>query len=110
MSFYKETDPLLPKDKGAPEIHGSRAASINDVVVTETDGIEADGQPRSRRGVDDLMAIIFGLFLFGTLALLFSPDSWFDDILGDRRPAPKTVDQRVNRILTDTPLIGSHPD
>jgi hypothetical protein len=109
MAYYKETDPLLPNDRGAPEIHGSRASSINNVVVIETGVNEEDGQPqRPRRAADDLMAVIFGLCLLVSLALMFSPDGWFDDILGDRRPAPQTIEQRVNRILTDTPLIGPH--
>jgi hypothetical protein len=110
MAYYKETDPLLPNDRGAPEIHGSRASSINNVVVINEED-EEDGQPhRPRRATDDLMAMIFGLCLLVSLALMFSPYGWFDDILGDRRPAPQTIEQRVNRILADTPLIGPHSD
>ena len=105
MSYYKETDPLLPNDRGAPEIHGSRASSINDVLVAEI--TEGDSPPpRRRRASGDLMAMLFGLCFFVILALTFSPESWLDDVFGDRRPVPQTIDQRVNRILTDTPLIG----
>ena len=100
--YYTEQDPLLPKDKGAPEIHGSRPQSINNVGNEEAEVFEEDDDPPRRKILGDIMPLIFGLCLLFSFALIFLPE----DILGDERPVPKTVEQRVNKILTNTPLIG----
>jgi membrane dipeptidase len=105
MSYYTEQDPLLPKDKGAPEIHGSRPQSIKNVgndANEEAEVFEDDDDTPRRKILGDIMPLIFGLCLLFSLALIFLPE----DIFGDQRPVPKTVEQRVNKILTDTPLIG----
>jgi membrane dipeptidase len=100
--YYTEQDPLLPKDKGAPEIHGSRPQSINNVGNEEAEVFEEDDDTPRRNILENIMPLIFGLCLLFSFALIFLPE----DILGDERPVPKTVEQRVNKILTDTPLIG----
>ena len=102
MSYYTEQDPLLPKDKGAPEIHGSRPQSIKNVGNEEAEVFEDDDDTPRRKILGDIMPLIFGLCLLFSFALIFLPE----DILGDERPVPRTVEQRVNKILTDTPLIG----
>ena len=102
MSYYTEQDPLLPKDKGAPEIQGSRPQSIKDVGVQEAEVCEHDDDIPRRKIFGDIMPLIFGFCLLFSFALIFLPEG----ILGDERPVPRTVEQRVNRILTDTPLIG----
>src|ERR1700710_2126422 len=111
MSYYSEQDPLLPKDKPSPEIHGSRPQSINNVYVTEAGApvevIEKDDDgepPRFTR--NELPTIMFGLCFFLFISLVVFP--YLDDVLGDGRPKPKTIDERVNRILMDTPLIGTN--
>jgi membrane dipeptidase len=104
MSYYSEQDPLLPKDAGAPEIQGSRPQSIKNVGAQEAEVFEdvQDDNTQRRKILGDIMPLIFGLCLLLSFVLIFLPE----DILGDRRPVPRTIEQRVNRILTDTPLIG----
>jgi membrane dipeptidase len=109
MSYYfsnnsTEHDSLLPKDEGAPEIHGSRPQSINEVYDIETEVFEEDEKPK-RQLLNDAFSMIFGLCVLLSLALIFSPG----DPSRIQEPNPKTVEQRVNRILTDTPLIGIQP-
>ncbi len=101
MSFYTEQDPLLPGDKGSPEIHGSRPQSINHVEVNgEEDDVLQDGPKGSL--FNNAAAMICGiLFIFIAVSIFVSGDS-----LGDAQPPARTIDQRVNQILADTPLIG----
>jgi membrane dipeptidase len=100
-----EQDPLLPQDKGAPEIIGSRAPSIygNNYIgngeTTEDDGSQSHQATRSERSYKFLMIVIVIYF-----ALLV----YLSQFIGDWRPAPKTLEERVNRILSDTPLIGTY--
>ena len=103
--YSTERDPLLPNDKRAPEIQGSRPQSINNEYAIEERVSDDDNSPQ-RNGLNDLMAVIFGICLFGILFLVVFPDGPLGDLFGDRRPTPKTLEDRVNRILEDTPLIG----
>lgn len=98
MASYTEQDPLLPGDKRSPEIHGSRAQSINDDYAKETLGEERPG----RSVWNDLGAMLLGICIVFSLAMIFLPS----DTGEDERPVPRTIDERVNRILEDTPLIG----
>jgi membrane dipeptidase len=104
-NYYSEVDPLLPKDRGAPEIQGSRPQSINNEYVIE-EQVSDDENGERRNGFHDFMAIIFGICFFAIITLILFPDGPLRDIFGDPRPAPKTLEERVNRILEDTPLIG----
>jgi membrane dipeptidase len=104
-NYSTERDPLLPNDKGAPEIQGSRPQSINNEYVIEEQVSDDDNSPR-RNSLNDLMAIVFGICFFGIVFLVLFPDGPLGDLFGDRRPTPKTLEERVNRILEDTPLIG----
>lgn len=102
-SIRTEVDPLLPNDKGAPEILGSRPQSIND-GGNEEQGLEDNLRHNVR---SNIMPIIFGICFFASISLVLFPDGFLGRLLGDRRPVPKTLEQRVNRILEDTPLIGA---
>jgi membrane dipeptidase len=105
MSYYlapTEEDPLLPKTKGAPEIQGSRPQSINHELIGE------DSSQRQQTGFGGLIHCVIGILFFVLLFLTLAPEA-LDDFLGDRRPTPKTLEERVDRILTDTPLIGWRP-
>jgi membrane dipeptidase len=114
MSYYTEEDPLLPRDRQAPEIHGSRPQSIKeDYITTETDQLSNDdeldvGRP-NRRNFSDYMGLILGLCIFSSLILITTPEAIFRDIFGDRRTGPQTIEQRANKILTENPLIGISP-
>ena len=116
MSDYTEEDPLLPRERPAPEIHGSRPQSIKeDYITSEPDGLATDAYGkldvgrRNRRTFSDYMAMALGLCILSALILMAIPQTFFGDIFGDRRPGPQTIEQRVNKILTDTPLIGIPP-
>lgn len=101
MSYLTDQDPLLPKGDGSPEIHGSRPQSINNVSGTfEKNEI---GQP-TRVSIKGLPTFIVSLcFVLGISLMLFP---YLDGLLGEIRPHPSTIEERVNRILTETPLIG----
>ena len=90
MSYSYEQDPLLR----------SRPESINDEYAKE----ELLGErTRPRRSIwNEIGAMILGLCIFSSLVMIFMPSNPPDD----DRPIPKTISQRVNRILEDTPLIG----
>ncbi|KAG0645298.1 dipeptidase [Hyphodiscus hymeniophilus] len=110
-NYYKEVDPLLPNDKRAPEIQGSRPQSINDEYIIE-EQVSDDKRElrRKRNGLADLMALVFGIAFFASIILVLFPDGPLGDLFGDKPPTPKTLDERVTRILEDTPLIDGHND
>jgi hypothetical protein len=110
-SYYTETDPLLPNDKGAPEIHGSRPQSINNeyVNVIEEQASDDENRPQGEslsQGLRSFVPIVFVFIFFSFMFLIIFPDDSLGDLFGDKRPTPKTMDERVARILEDTPLIG----
>jgi membrane dipeptidase len=101
MSYYSEQDPLLPKDPPAPEIQGSRPQSLKDTGPPQAELGETEAKSRTR-AFNDILAVILGLCFFATLAFIFVPD----DVLDGIRPGPRTIEERVTKILTNTPLIG----
>ncbi|TVY56101.1 Dipeptidase sirJ [Lachnellula cervina] len=112
--YYTEEDPLLPRDTRAPEIHGSRPQSIKEGYVSA----ETTNQLSNDGNADELYVgrpnyLNHSVFLIIFLCI-FSLGLWsvpnFKDIFGDRKPGPQTIEQRVNKILTDTPLIDGHND
>ena len=106
-NHHTEVDPLLPNDKRAPEIQGSRPQSINDEYVIEEQVSDDERRPR-RNGFADFMAMVFGICFFAGLFFILFPGG---DLFGDEQPkSPKTLDERVTRILEDTPLIGINPN
>jgi membrane dipeptidase len=102
---YNEQDPLLPKDRPAPEIQGSRAQSVNDVVDREALPLDINYNTGRRRRFGDVLALFIGMTALLFLVSMISPDGW-KSIWGDNPWAARTVDERVNSILTRTPLIG----
>jgi membrane dipeptidase len=100
---YQETDPLLPRNRPAPEIQGSRPQSISDVANRDIISPDADSTGKPRMGLGDIYALLFGLIILAFIAILLFPNG-FKDVLGD---GPQTIDERVNSILAQTPLIGS---
>lgn len=105
MSYYTEQDPLLPRDKPAPEIQGSRPSSFKDVTVSEAELGEAKqtvDRPTAN-AFNDVLAMMLGLCFFLTIGFIFVPDDFLDGL----QPGPRTIEQRVNKILTTTPLIGT---
>jgi membrane dipeptidase len=104
MSYYSEQDPLLPRDKPAPEIQGSRPQSFKDVTVSEAELGEAKQtvDKTTAKAFNDILAMMIALCFFLTIGFIFVPDDFLDDL----QPGPRTIEQRVNKILTNTPLIG----
>ena len=114
-----ETDPLLPKGASAPEITGygfTRPSKIHyqtqSEAVSPIDNQEDKDQeweyasPTSfspLRTLISLFAIVVGLAVFITL---LAPGV-FDMPKGSRpKDDPATLDARVNKILSEIPLIG----
>lgn len=108
-NHYTEEDSLLPKYKGAPEIKGSRPQSINDDIVEEQVS-DYDGQIRtSEKSPSNWIHVLFGICFFASIFLiLLYPDGPLGDLFGEHRPVPKTLQERVDRVLEDTPLIGTY--
>lgn len=102
---YTETDPLLPRDKPAPEIHYSRPQSINDVDGGDAMAGSAGEDNMPRWGVNHMIATCAGLITVVFLIIVILPEG-FRSVWGDGPWAPLTIDQRVNRILSETPLMG----
>ncbi|KUJ07729.1 membrane dipeptidase-like protein [Mollisia scopiformis] len=111
-TFSTEQDPLLPKDEQAPEVMGSRPTSLKsfydvetEANIAENEGEDEDDFDPKRHLVNDVMAMIFGIALLFSIVFIFLPNGFWGD-----KPGPQTVEQRVHRILTDTPLIDGHND
>ena len=104
-NYQSEIDPLLPNHKRAPEIQGSRPQSINNEYVIEEQVSDDDARPH-RKGFNDIMAVIFVICLFVSMYFVLFHDGSLGDLFGDERPSPRTLDERVTRILDETPLIG----
>ena len=110
-----ETDPLLPKNKTAPEISGYGFSKSSEVHVDGEDRYqqEADQERESsasEAGPSPLRTII-GLFtvvvLFSLFVSFFVPGGlghlWDDTF----KKQPQTINARVNQILSENPLIGT---
>jgi membrane dipeptidase len=105
MSYYSEQDPLLPNDKSAPEIQGSRPQSFKDVTVSEAEqgrSSRAEVDEPTRNAFNGVLILMLALCFFLVLGFAFIPDGALDGW----QPGPRTIEQRVNKILTNTPLIG----
>lgn len=98
-----EEQSLLPRSKNAPEISGSRPQSINLNGSISNDEVAQFNICNPQQPSRSLRAILStGLLLIGLVVLLF----WRPFL--SARPEPRTLEERVNRILSDTPLIGKH--
>lgn len=102
MPSHTEDDPLLPRKQYSPEIKGSRPGSINDARHFTEIEVEDEADTAGQRRFRDSMTMVVGLCLIFSFIFIFFPQ----DSSPDGRPVPVTIDQRVERILTDTPLIG----
>lgn len=98
---YTEQDPLLPPERSSPEIKDSKETQ---------NGCDEPTNGRGKRPFSDLMAAVLGLCSLLILTMLIIPDGFVDDVFNHHWPfgnqEPKTVEERVDRILSETPLIG----
>jgi hypothetical protein len=107
MGYY-EADPLLPKDKPSPEIQGSRPQSITYQDDCEANADEAeDALEASSFDGRSVLGFLVALFTTTLLASAVFPEL-LKSVLDGLPFHPPTVHQRVNRILSETPLIGTH--
>lgn len=111
-----ETDPLLPQGSSAPEISGygfSRPSKARyqpqKIVIEQTEyAKDEDVEDRSTEGFSPLrilltlFTIVVGLAVFVTLLLPGTLDTPWRGPKDDTR----TIEARVNKILTENPLIG----
>lgn len=102
---FTEQDPLLPRDKSAPEISYSQDEIRNTYSESVSDEEAEMEFVRRRRGLTDLLAL-FSLFATAVIFyVLFRSTEW-NHSGDDHSAGPKTIEHRVNRILSTTPLIG----
>lgn len=105
MAFSKEDDPLLPKAPSAPEISRSRPQSFKDGNETyyfkEIQIEDEDPGSHDRTFFHECVTVLALCAVF-SLIFIFYPQETSDDI----SPITGTLDERVARILTETPLIG----
>lgn len=104
MPDLSEQDPLLPKSSSAPEIHGAQSHSLNNVDIVEVHVTLEEETPHRERSLNNVLAVVFGICLTLSLVLAALPDDFYKGLLP--KPTPKTIGQRVSKILEDTPLIG----
>jgi membrane dipeptidase len=128
MTYYmpSEVDPLLPRNEPAPEITGygfSRRKQDSSEIIYVDDPPSYDDQADARSTTSNdvstksalsTICSLFGIVVFFALVLAaLSPGGGRD---GEPYPRPvprqpaRTVEQRVSRILEDTPLIDGHND
>ncbi|CAD6445745.1 1d041f54-115d-4e15-90a1-b00bd05db96a [Sclerotinia trifoliorum] len=115
---YTEQDPLLSTDKSSAEIKCSSHQNINaddpDNPEDTRNGCFEPTTGRGKRSFNDLMAGVLGLCSLLILTMLILPGGFVNDTFDHGWPfgsqEPKTVEQRVDRILTETPLIDGHND
>jgi membrane dipeptidase len=116
----RELDPLLPQNEPAPEISGygtksytSYHASIRHDAPPAYESAEEDednvgGQSVAQRALSSLAGIFTVVVFFAFIALMLSPSDW------QPRPPPppghNKIEERVERILHDTPLFDGHND
>ncbi len=120
-----ETDPLLPQGNSAPEITGHgfsqglnpdykyKNKAVENEVFTEE--AEEAGDESSDNTTSSPLRTLFSLFCIVVL-FAFSITLLIPKGLGDRWQGPKdephtnpqTIEARVNKILSENPLIGPY--
>lgn len=122
-----ETDPLLPQGNSAPEITGngfSQGSYPNHQYKTKDIWNEVFVEEAEEQGSESLdqisttsspLRILFSLFLIVVLSglsiTLLIPKGLGDRWQGPRADPPTnpgTIEARVNKILSENPLIGSY--
>ncbi|RAL58318.1 hypothetical protein DID88_006430 [Monilinia fructigena] len=112
MHYYTEQDPLLPRDKSSSEI---KVSSPSSQIERKDNQYDFDSTTsRGKRSFNDLMAVVLGLCSVLILTMLVIPNGFMKDTFHRGWPSghqnPKTIEERVDKILLDTPLIDGHND
>ena len=110
-----ETDPLLPQGNSAPEISGHGFSKAQADVIDQDDyyqltededkdvGDPSNKEASSLRSITALFVIVVGVAFLITLSLRGSHHPTFGK---PKDSNTRTINARVDRILTQTPLIG----
>lgn len=127
-----EVDPLLPRNKPAPEISGwgfskpnsSVEVTYNDELPSsrdddddERDVLDEDSDSTTRSALSSIYGILTFVILIAFIATIALPGG-LRNLWRDRQPPPEPVPgspslstrERVDRILHETPLIDGHDD
>jgi hypothetical protein len=109
MAPITERDSLLPRatvvSNDLPIDSDSSKEPAND-LITEKKLTNRPTHPIHNRSKSN-KSIIFALCIVAILVrLLLFPASIYNRIYGGSEPNPQTIEQRVTKILTHTPLIG----
>lgn len=117
-----ESDPLLPKGNSAPEIQGfgfsqAQYQSQHEIEQDKNDGEEFDGgnideftnaAPSPLRIIIAMFTVIVGLAVVITLLVPGVLDNVWKNgpFSGSKSSTPGAIEARVNKILSENPLIG----
>lgn len=105
MAPYTESDPLLPI--GSRLSDNNRNRTLFDAEKNPHDG-ELRVQSKHTK-TSKFISKVLGLCVILSIILASTPQDIYDKITENLfHPAPQSVEQRVNQILSDTPLIGNH--
>lgn len=109
-SYYNEEhDPLLPNGPKAPEISSrSRPEGLNhndSNSVPDSRGGIVEEKRQQETSKDFLTVLLKLCFVLGAAYILL-PINFLSGVLPG--PIPLTIDQRVTKILSNTPLIGEN--
>lgn len=132
VQMPSEIDPLLPQNESAPEISGygfwSRAKNTSEITYTDEPPSYSHDQAEDTRSISSTSAStssalsticgIFTIFIFFSLVIAALSPGGINggEPPGRTNPEPiprqpaKTIEQRVSRILEETPLIDGHND
>ena len=102
-----ETDPLLPRNRPAPEISGYGYSQfpneqLSEQEVKDGDDEDIDSRPSPLSTILALFTIVVSFALFIALLVPGGLGSSGDET----KNKSMNVKERVNKILTKTPLIG----
>lgn len=106
MTPYTETDPLLPIGSRLSDNNPRRNSS--DAEKNSHNGKLRAQQPKHSK-TSKFISRVLGISVLLSIILALTPQVIYDKISRHLQPVPQSVEQRVKRILTDTPLIGNQP-
>ncbi|RDL41419.1 Dipeptidase [Venustampulla echinocandica] len=108
MSYchYTEGDALLPTSNRAPEIPASQPPSLKEAYEPELQSFRKLKPPRN------FIWTVIGLCVIVSTTVFITSQDFYSEFFKHLKPlpSPRTIEERVNKILTETPLIDGHND
>ncbi|CAG8956432.1 hypothetical protein HYFRA_00003816 [Hymenoscyphus fraxineus] len=107
MASGTESEPLLPTDSRSSGSNHPRASDVE-----KSPRSKQLPQPKHSKTVNKIISAILGTSILLSITYTLAPGVIYDKISQHLQPdpLPQTVEQRVNNILSDTPLIDGHND